>query len=1005
MNFKTVLLVFSIIISLYIRISSQVVINEFSASNYSLFTDNYGRNEDWIELYNTTGSAFNLTGYYLSDVINNPTKWQFPAGTTIPANGFLRVWASGMNVVASGHIHTNYRLTQRQPNPEYVIFSDPAGNILESYHLLQYVTQINHSWGRTTNGGPVWGVFTSPTPNASNTGTSYQRYAGMPVFSINGGFYAGSVNVSITTTEPNSVIRYTTGGNTPDISSTVYSGPINVSTTRIIQARVYSNDPQILPSIYEFHTYFINVTHTIPVVSIAGTNLSNLLNGSYSVPHGCVEYYENQQLETKVTGEFNKHGNDSWAYPQRGIDFISRDEFGYADALRHEIFVQTPRQRFQRIMFKAAANDNYPFENGAHIRDAYIHELSQRADLELDERSYEPCVLYMNGQYWGVYETREKVDDPDFTRFYYNQERKDLYYLKTWGSTWAEYGGAAATADWNNLLNYIQNNNMGDPVHYAYVGDRLNLLSLIDYFIINTHTVCQDWLNWNTGWWRGTNPSGQALKWRYTLWDMDATFGHYINYTGIPNSSPNADPCFGQNLPNPGGQGHTSIINKLYNESAEFRQMYATRYMYLINGPLHCDNMILVLDELIARIMPEMPGQIARWGGNITTWQNNVQAIRNFINQRCITVEQGIVDCFDLQGPYNIVLLVNPPNSGSIEYNQTNITVFPHNETSYSTIVNDLQANAYTGYSFSHWEFQNHTPDPNIYSETVTATFNSSDTIIAHFTQLSSPKNITLIVQPPGSGQININSFTPVFYPWSGVFQDSTDMNLQAIEFSGYQFSHWTSQSHTLLPNTDAQQVFFMLQNNDTITAYFIELPDTFMLRVNVNPLNSGEVILNNNVYVYITHTETYTDPEDILLQANNRNNFEFSHWTINNHILFPDSFSNTVSFLLSGNDTVTAFFEMSESAIFFPVSFSPDGDGLNDYFSLFTSYELDRSEILIFTRWGEMIYSSKDPDFKWDGKYNGNYCKNDVYVYLFSYVLKGTTDIKEITGTVTIVR
>ena len=91
------------------------------------------------------------------------------------------------------------------------------------------------------------------------------------------------------------------------------------------------------------------------------------------------------------------------------------------------------------MILKCAANDNYPFSygsSGAHIRDAYVQSLSQVANLKLDERSYEPCILYLNGNYWGLYEIREKVDDLDFTEYYYDQD--SVEFLKTWGGTWVD---------------------------------------------------------------------------------------------------------------------------------------------------------------------------------------------------------------------------------------------------------------------------------------------------------------------------------------------------------------------------------------------------------------------------------------------------------------------------------------------------------------------------------------------------------------------------------------
>ena len=987
-------------------VNGQVVINEFTCSNYNTTPDNYGEYEDWIEIYNPGVTAFSLAGYFLSDDISNPTLWKFPAGVSVPANGFLIVWASGRDEFIGGNVHTNFRLTQRKPTPEYVVFANPSGTVIESYNLHNYITQSNNSNGRTTNGATTWSVFTSPTPGASNATTSYLRYADMPVFNIAGGFYPGPVSVSITTTEPNAVIRYTTNGNEPDAYSTVYSTPISVTTTTVVLAKVFSNNPQILPGLYEFNTYFINVNHTVPVVSIAGTNVSDLLNGNYSSPFGCIEYYEGGQLKTKVTGEFNKHGNDSWAYNQRGIDFVSRDEFGYGDALRYKIFAAKSRKSFKRIILKAAANDNYPFENGgAHIRDAFVQTLSQRGNLELDERSYEPCVLYMDGQYWGIYDTREKVDDQDFTSYYYNQDRYHLYYLKTWGSTWSEYGGAPAQNDWDALKNYILSNNMGVAANYSYVQDRLNLKSLVDYFIINTHTVCKDWLSWNTSLWHGTSLNGQELKWRYTLWDMDATFGHYINYTGIPDIGPTADPCYGENLPDPGGQGHTLIMKKLLDENPAFKQFYLNRYLELINGPLQCDTMIAILNELINRIQPEMQQHINRWGGSMATWQANVQAIRDFIIQRCAFFSQGFANCYSLTGPFNVVFDVAPNASGKITLNTATFPNYPVTSTFYGNIQNNLQAVANPGYAFDHWEIHHNTLSPNNTTSSVTVTFNSGDTIIAHFVQVASPKNLTFKVVPPNSGTVTINGFTPVTYPWSGVYPLSTTINLTATAYATYNFSHWTLQHHTILPATTNSVGAFLVQSNDTITAYFSQQPALINLEVSVVPPYSGEVLLNNTTFINLTHSETYNTPTNINLKATAGTNYVFSHWEANNHVLLPNNLSDTVDFLITQNEHVIAYFNPEEILVFLPNSFTPNSDGKNDVFSVYGNSELDYSEIYIYSRWGELIFSSKDVGFVWDGTFKGNKCPMDSYSYVFIYSLKGSDMKYNTAGSVMLVR
>ena len=138
-------------------------------------------------------------------------------------------------------------------------------------------------------------------------------------------------------------------------------------------------------------------------------------------------------------------------------------------------------------------------QDGAHIRDAFVHTLSMRADMLLDERTWRPCVVYLNGHYWGVYEIREKVDDTDFTDYYYDQGKYDLQFLKTWGATWSEFGGAQSQTDWDDLVAYILSNDLSIPANFDYVDSQLNWQSLCDYFMFNSYIVSQDWLNWNTG--------------------------------------------------------------------------------------------------------------------------------------------------------------------------------------------------------------------------------------------------------------------------------------------------------------------------------------------------------------------------------------------------------------------------------------------------------------------------------------------------------------------------
>ncbi len=718
---------------------SQIVINEYGGANISDHADNYGNYVDWIELYNPTSSPVDITGWYFSDKVSKPFKSKSYGGS-VPANGYFMVYCSGRDELVSGVAHTSFKLTQTKP--ETIMISDPSGTIVDS--ITMKPCQRNHSRGRTNDGALTWSLFTSPTANAANSNPK-NEYVAKPTMDVSPGIFTGGFSVNLATTTPSSAVFYTTDGSTPSATSTPFTGPIAIATTTVLRAIAITTTPNTPPSFVETNTYFINISHTMPIISIAGDELMEFITDDFSVNafgddfDGAFEYFTSTgSLIDEGEGYYNKHGNDSWAYDQRGFDFVMVDQYGYNNAIHHPIFRGKNRNKYQKLIIKAAANDNYPFETGgAHIRDAYVHSLSQIGHLKLDERSYQPCVLYINGQYWGLYDIREKVDDNDFTKTYYDQNEKynssdsSIQFLKTWGTTWSKYGGVQAQADWDNLKNYIAGNNMATQANFDYVDSLYNWKSLVDYFVLNSYIVSADWLDWNTAWWRGLDPNGDKKKWRYTLWDMDATFGHYTNYTGIPTQNPDADPCNPEALPDPGGQGHTEILNKLM-DNPTFKQYYISRFIDLSNTTFDCDFMNAHLDSLINIIEPEMNNQINKWGGSYADWQTNVQALRDFIDQRCIEISQGMKDCYNLTGTYNLTFDVEPVNSGKIKANSIQIPNYPWSGDYYGGIDIILKAKAFPSYVFEYWELVDPVvADPD--SADVTLDPTQDQTIIAHF--------------------------------------------------------------------------------------------------------------------------------------------------------------------------------------------------------------------------------------------------------------------------------
>ena len=143
---------------------SPVVINEIMASNSGTASDENDDFDDWIELYNPSVEAVDLSGFYLTDNPANLAKWQFPASTSIAANGYLIVWADEDQ--EQGPLHTNFKLSA-SGEPLYLL--DSTLQWVDTLSFQEQTTDMGYA--RLPNGsGPF--VIQSPTFNASNNVTA-----------------------------------------------------------------------------------------------------------------------------------------------------------------------------------------------------------------------------------------------------------------------------------------------------------------------------------------------------------------------------------------------------------------------------------------------------------------------------------------------------------------------------------------------------------------------------------------------------------------------------------------------------------------------------------------------------------------------------------------------------------------------------------------------------------------------------------------------------------------
>ncbi|MBK7762187.1 MAG: CotH kinase family protein [Bacteroidetes bacterium] len=815
-----------IFLGISVSSQSQIVINEFSCSNRNTVLDAFNQYEDWVELYNPGPATINISGYYLSDNPLDLMKWQIPTTAAINPASRRMVFCSGRDLITGGNqIHPDFKLTQTKG--EWFILSDASGNIVDSVFLQ--LTQVGHSRGRTTDAAATWGIFTTPTPNASNAAsTAYTNYATKPSMSVAPGFYTTTQNVVLSSPDPGVTIRYTIDGSTPIATSPAYTAAIPITITTALRARAFSSNPAIAVSFTETNTYLINETTTFNVISVTGP-FSTTLFSFGSQPITCsFEYFDkNQNFILEYEGRAQRHGHDSWAYPQKGFKVYAKDEYGYENTMEHKFFGTSLRDEFDMVILKAGASDSYPGgpTKSCHMRDMFAHTLAEKYNLEMDYRRYEPTIVFINGQYWGVYEIRERVDK-DYFDYYYGVKEKNADNLRYWGGLMA---GPGTAAGWTPLVNYIFNNSMSNPSNYQFVKDSLNVKSFAQYFIFNQYLVNTDWLNWNTQWWRGrgTNP----VKWRYALWDEDNILDLGQNYTGVGSTTYNNNPCDPISLfPGSTSVPHTTMLDSLL-KSPEFKVMYDQQWIDMLNGCFKCENILAHFDSMKNLLQPEMQRQITRWGGTMADWQSNIAYMRNQISMRCAVIGGKLDSCLDIN-PQELKLNVSPPGIGVITLDGSLKSPYVWEKVIEGDSIYNLKAIVTGGmyWSFDHWEKQDatnlFTPGPT--TDSIQFNFKKKDSVIAFFKYFNYDSiDITFDVTPVGTGTILFNGVLVPSYPTTFTMDRRNVYNIKAVPNYSYKFETWQKNNANtdILPSLTDQIATLQYTDKETVVAEFKFLP------------------------------------------------------------------------------------------------------------------------------------------------------------------------------------
>lgn len=629
---------------------AQIVLNEICPANADIIYDpDFFNFVPWIELHNTGTSNVNIGGYYLSDDQNNPQKWRIPSGFTIPGNGYMIFWCDGMN---TGR-HTNFSLDSEG---EEVVLSNASGLLLDKISYPKQFTNI--SYGRITNGTGAWGHLAFPTAGSANNPASASQRLTNPRFSMTGGRYSSTVQVSLSHNQAEAEIRYTTDGSEPNINSSKFSSPITVSQTRTLKAKAFLNG--FLPSETETQTYFINEhTFSLPVISIstrpdylynnligiyvAGTNgvpgycNSNPVNWNRDWDrHAVFEYYDqagnrlfNQSVDIRIGGNCSRN------QLQKSFVLKARDKYG-SNIMNYKFFPSKSINQFGGLSLRNSGNDF----NVTMFRDAFMQALPV-GQMDVDYLDYQPTIVYLNGQYMGIQNLREKID-ADYIESNYHVDRDNLDLIEF------ENALEGSAQPYLNYKSTLAGMNRTTLAAYNFIDQHIDVQEYINYMVAEIYFANTDWPGNNMKFWRDASVNG---KFRWILWDTDFGFGLYDSSWPTHPTLSFVTATNGPDWPNPPWSTHHF---RMLLENPIFRARFIQTMNTALNTTFHPDRVISIINQFQEQIAQEMPHHKARWWGNVSGWNYEVQRLRDFATQRNTFMRQHMAEFFSLNGTVNL---------------------------------------------------------------------------------------------------------------------------------------------------------------------------------------------------------------------------------------------------------------------------------------------------------------------------------------------------------------
>ena len=577
-----------------------------------------GEGDDWAEIINTGKDTVDLSGMGLSDDPARPMRWTFPAGTTLRANGLIVVTLIGKDADPAGvaGLWAGFAVSEG----ETLILSDANGRTLDQVAIGGGLENL--SLGRAP-GEDALRVFDAPTKGQGNVAEAYEAKLDPVTFSTGGACAEAEVRLELSAPE-GATIRYTTDDTEPNANSRKYNGPLVLrENTRV---RAYCEREGWLPSDVRVVTVLPGEPTRYRVVCVYGDagdlKTGNKGNGkavfaeAYD-PDGTQLFA--QTCLMKLSGHSSR-----LELSQKAFSLRVKDEYGvgWFDA---PLFNNRGYERYKSVVMRSSGQDC----NQTHMLDSILTSLAAATGVFYQET--EVCTVFVNGEYWGIYNMRERVSPQSLAQFHGWDKWDNVNIVEDSGG--AAYADEGSAEGYQQLLQWVRGHDLSSDAAVDELDTMMDVDNYLDYVALEMFVNNQDLDNV-----RCYNNPGVDGRWRWVIFDLDLAFDPSFKNT-VQNwfTKSRVGSITGQD---------NSIFPKLM-KNPRLREKFLYRMGELLDGPFSAENIIQKIEAREALLRPEMARNCERWGWSYETWEAACARLKDIARERSAIVAQELKKALD----------------------------------------------------------------------------------------------------------------------------------------------------------------------------------------------------------------------------------------------------------------------------------------------------------------------------------------------------------------------